>query len=129
MSGINKIFLSGWVSLPPNFKTTPKGVFSVNFSLSVGNKERPMYIKVRATELCAQRVQDEVSKGDMLFIEGCLNNYSFPGEDGKKVNVTEVVMWDFKRIGLTRDVEQEIKQSSISKGATHDNGDDNDLPF
>ena len=98
---MNKVLLIGYVGADSEMKFTAAGIPVANFSLAVkevyknGDGEKKtdtLWIRCVAWRRWAEIAGEFVTKGKFLFIEGRLQLRSYEDREGKKRDVTEVVV-------------------------------------
>lgn len=98
---LNKVFLVGNVTRDPELRYTAGGtaVLSVDMatnrsikdeSVQSGWRDVPTFHKVIVWGKLAERISQNVSKGDKIHVEGRIDNRSYE-KDGVKKYITEVV--------------------------------------
>lgn len=94
--GINHIALMGTIIRGPEFRMTPNGVPTANFSLAVtrpprqdGGAEITDYVRVVIWRALAEKVNETVKKGDLVVVEGRLTTRSYE-KDGQRRKTIEV---------------------------------------
>ena len=91
---INKTVLVGRLTRDPEVKRTDKGVSVVNFTLAVNrqfNKDQADFINCVAWRNQADFLGNYIKTGALLGIEGRIETRSYENEEGRKINITEVV--------------------------------------
>ena len=105
---LNKVMFIGHAGGDAEMKFTASGIPVANFSLAVndtyktGNGEKKtntLWIRCVAWRRWAEIVGEFVSKGKFLYIEGRLQQRSYEDRDGKKRDVTEVIVGMLKLLG------------------------------
>jgi single stranded DNA-binding protein (ssb) len=135
---MNNVVLIGRLVRDPDMRYTPNGVAVTTFTLAVdrpfssnkGEREAdfiPIVVWRQLAEACA----NHLSKGRLVAVQGRIQTRQYENNDGRKVNVTEVVA------DTVRFLERAEKQQPSGGG----NGDpfaddckpieinDDDLPF
>lgn len=94
--GINHIALMGTIIRGPEFRMTPNGVPTANFSVAVtrpprqdGGAEVTDYVRVVIWRALAEKVNETVKKGDLVVVEGRLSTRSYE-KDGQRRKTIEV---------------------------------------
>ncbi|MBN9352138.1 MAG: single-stranded DNA-binding protein [Chitinophagaceae bacterium] len=101
MRGINKVILLGNAGKDPEFKTLNDGTTVARFSLATtdyftlkngeaGSKTE--WHTIVAWKSLANLIQKYVRKGSLLYIEGKLSYRQYEDKDGRKMNITEIVV-------------------------------------
>jgi len=105
---LNKVLLIGYAGADSEMKFTQAGIPVANFSLAVnetyknGNGEKKtntLWIRCVAWRRWAEIAGEFVTKGKFLFIEGRLQLRSYQDREGKKRDVTEVVVYTLRFLG------------------------------
>jgi single-strand DNA-binding protein len=88
MSTLNRVTLIGRLGQEPEVKTTEKGLKIANFSIATngGSKDNPTTTWHRLTvfDKSANFVEEYYHKGDLVLVEGELENRSYNDKDGNK---------------------------------------------
>jgi single-strand DNA-binding protein len=105
---LNKVLLIGYAGANSEMKFTQAGVTVADFSLAVKEvykngdgekKTNTLWIRCVAWRRWAEIVGEFVTKGKVLFIEGRLQLRSYEDREGKKRDVTEVVVTLLRLLG------------------------------
>ncbi len=105
---LNKVMLIGYSGADSEMKFTPGGIPVANFSLAVKEtyknsggekKTNTLWIRCVAWRRWAELVGEFVTKGKLLFVEGRLQLRSYQDREGKKRDVTEVVVYALRFLG------------------------------
>jgi single-strand DNA-binding protein len=105
---LNKVILIGYAGADSDMKFTPGGIPVANFSLAVKEtykngdgekKTNTLWIRCVAWRRWAEVVGEFVTKGKFLFVEGRLQFRSYEDREGKKRDVTEVVVTLLRLLG------------------------------
>ena len=92
MAGLNKVLLIGHLGNDPEMRFTPNGKAVTNFSLAVTDgKSDTVWFRVVSWEGLAERVNEYLTKGREVFVEGRLCLREWEGQDGKKHTSLDVV--------------------------------------
>lgn len=98
---VNKVILVGNVGSDPEVKTTGNGNTVASFSLATswkrGDEEKTDWHRVSCFGKTAEIVEQYVSKGDRLYVEGRISYRQWENDEGEKryftdINAFEVVM-------------------------------------
>lgn len=93
MRTVNKILLIGAVGSDPSVRITSAGIKVARVSLATngrgGHEERTEWHRIVLWGRLAQVAEDYVSKGDKLFVEGCLCYDSYE-RDGVTIPTAEI---------------------------------------
>ena len=96
--GINQVILMGRLTRDPETRTTPSGKTVTSFSVAVdrqGQDDQADFFDVTAWEKTGELVQQYLSKGRRVLIQGRLRQDSWDDKDtGKKRSKVEVVAND-----------------------------------
>lgn len=88
MSTLNRVILIGRLGQEPEVKMTEKGLKIANFSIATngGSKDNPTttWHKLTVFESTANFVEQYYHKGDLVLIEGELENKAYNDKDGNK---------------------------------------------
>jgi single-strand DNA-binding protein len=88
MSTLNRVTLIGRLGQQPELKTTEKGLKIANFSIATngGAKDNPTTTWHRLTvfDKTADFVEKYYHKGDLVLVEGELENRAYNDKDGNK---------------------------------------------
>ncbi|MCS7180866.1 MAG: single-stranded DNA-binding protein [bacterium] len=95
---LNKVFLIGRLTRDPELRYTTSGTAVATFGLAVNReflskgerKEDTCYLNLvvwgKQAEICAEYLK----KGNLIFVEGCLQYRTWETEDSEKKSVVEV---------------------------------------
>lgn len=95
---INHVVLVGRITRDPELRRTSNGTAVCSFDLAIdrktgADKEKITdFISCQAWRYHAEAMEKYVKKGQLLAIEGTIQNRSYDGKDGKKVYITEVIV-------------------------------------
>ncbi len=113
MASYNKVILMGNLTRDPEMKYLPSGTAVANFGLAMSErytdrqtgeqKENVCFVDVEAWDKQAELVNEYLSKGSPIFIEGSLKFESWEAEDGTKRNKLKVRLFRLQFIGGRRD--------------------------
>ena len=90
---MNKVILTGRL-VSDDFKKfqSSKGIISLTFKIALIEKtKRTNFIDIVCFNNIANNITKYIKKGDLLEIEGKLNNSKYATKDGKTVYKTEIV--------------------------------------
>ena len=99
MASVNKVILIGNVGRDPEIRYTQSGDPIANFSLATSEnwtdksgqkQEKTEWHKVVVFGKQAKVVQDYVTKGKPLYVEGAISYGDYVNKDGNKVYTTEI---------------------------------------
>ncbi len=115
MASYNKVILMGNLTRDPEMKYLPSGTAVANFGIAVSErytdrqtgeqKENVCFVDVEAWDRQAEIVNEYLSKGSPVFIDGALKFESWETEDGTKRNRLKVRLLRFQFVGGRRDEE------------------------
>ena len=132
---LNKVLLIGYAGADSEMKFTQAGIPVANFSLAVKEvykngdgekKTNTLWIRCVAWRRWAEIAGEFVTKGKFLFIEGRLQFRSYEDREGKKRDVTEVVVTLLRLLGPAKNGNS-AKAAESSKAA--EPSDEGDNPF
>jgi len=132
---LNKVMLIGYAGADSEMKFTPAGIPVANFSLAVNEtykngdgekKTNTLWIRCVAWRRLAEVVGEFVTRGKFLFVEGRLQLRSYQDREGKKRDVTEVVVHTLSFLGPPKNGNG-AKAAESSKPS--DPVDENESPF
>jgi len=132
---LNKVLLIGYAGADSEMKFTAAGIPVANFSLVVTEvykngdgekKTNTLWIRCVAWRRWAEIAGEFVTRGKFLFVEGRLQFRSYEDREGKKRDVTEVVVTLLRLLGPAKNGNS-AKAAEPSKAAEPVNESDN--PF
>jgi single-strand DNA-binding protein len=132
---LNKVMLIGYAGADSEMKFTAAGIPVANFSLAVKEvykngdgekKTNTLWIRCVAWRRWAEIAGEFVTKGKFLFIEGRLQLRSYEDREGKKRDVTEVVVTLLRLLGPAKNG-NDAKAAESAKAA--EPVDEGDNPF
>ena len=92
MGGLNRVLLIGNLGNDPEMRFTPEGKAVTNFSLAVTDgKSDTVWFRVVSWQGLAEKVNEYLTKGRQVFVEGRLRPREWEGQDGKKHTSLDVV--------------------------------------
>ncbi len=116
MASYNRVILMGNLTRDPEMKYLPSGSAVTNFGIAMNErytdkqtgeqKETPCFVDVEAWGRQAEIVNEYLSKGSPVFIEGALKFESWETEDGTKRSRLRVRAFRIQFIGGRRDGEE-----------------------
>jgi len=146
---LNKVLLIGYAGADSEMKFTAAGIPVANFSLAVKEvyknsdgekKTNTLWIRCVAWRRCGEIAGEFISKGKLLYVEGRLQLRSYQDREGRKRDVTEVVVTTLRFLGPAKNGNG-AKPAESSKAAepadeannpfndAADAGTDLDVPF
>jgi single-strand DNA-binding protein len=105
---LNKVMLIGYAGADSEMKFTAAGIPVANFSLAVKEvykngdgekKTNTLWIRCVAWRRWAEIAGEFISKGKFLYVEGRLQLRSYQDREGRKHDVTEVVVTLLRLLG------------------------------
>lgn len=107
---IAKAVLSGTVYRNPEKRFTGNNIPVTSFTLNIDDKEQSL-IRIVARGNNAEAIEQAVSKGDKVVVDGRLQISSIQGEDGSDKKVMELDLSSFEVLSSS----QSVSSSSSSK--------------
>lgn len=157
MASYNKVILMGNLTRDPEMKYLPSGTAVANFGIAMSERytdrqsgeqrENVCFVDVEAWDRQAEVVNEYLSKGSPIFIEGSLKFDSWETPEGEKRNKLKVRLLRFQFIGGKQDgdegggytqatpadttpmPEQSGQSSTPSTGESDTSSTDDDIPF
>ena len=146
---LNKVMLIGYAGADSEMKFTPAGIPVANFSLAVNEtykdgdgekKTNTLWIRCVAWRRSAELAGEFVTKGKLLFVEGRLQVRSYQDREGKKRNVTEVVVITLRFLGPSKNghgakaaetskASEPVDESENPFNGPGSEGTEEDMPF
>ena len=113
MASYNRVILLGNLTRDPELKFLPSGTSVANFGIAMTErytdrqtgeqKETPCFVDIEAWGRQAEIVNEYLTKGSPIFIEGALKFDSWEAEDGTKRSKLRVRAFRIQLIGGRRD--------------------------
>jgi single-strand DNA-binding protein len=140
MSGVQKIIAIGNCGRDPESKFLPNGTVIAEVSIAVSEKwkkdgqsqERTEWLNLVFFGKLAEIVQQYVTKGSKIYIEGKLRTSSWE-KDGQKHYRTDIVCDSMQmldsRNGGPAAAQSQPPSHGVSKTPPYDGFDDTDIPF
>jgi len=94
---IAKVVISGTVYRTPEKRFTGNNIPVTSFALNIDESE-PSLIRVIARGNSAETLEQSVSKGDKIVVEGRLQMSTVQAEDGSDKKITEIDLSSFEII-------------------------------
>ncbi len=110
---IAKAVISGTVYRNPEKRFTGNNIPVTTFTLNIDEKEQSL-VRIVARGNNAETIEQSVSKGDKVVVEGRLQISSVQGEDGTDKKVMEIDLSSFEVISSS----QSVSSSSSSKNSS-----------
>ena len=109
---VNKAILLGRLGKDPELKQTTTGksvcTFSVATDTSYGGNKETTWHNIVAWGKQAEVINEYLSKGREIYVEGRITNRSYE-KDGQKKYVTEIVLESFSFVGGKQEAKEETK--------------------
>ena len=111
MASLNKVFLIGNLTRPPELRYTPSGTAVADLRLAVNRgyttqggekREETCFLTVVVWGKQAESCGEYLDKGSPIMVEGRLQTRDWETKDGQKRNVVEVVAERLQFLGRGR---------------------------
>ena len=129
---MNKIVITGRNTKEIELRQLTSGTSAIEFSIAVkrafknANGEYDSdFFNCVAFSKTAETISKYVKKGDMLGIEGRLQTRSYTNKEGRKINVTEIIVENFEFLQSKKQEEQPAEQPKFEELDPFSN----ELPF
>jgi single-strand DNA-binding protein len=103
LANLNRIILAGKLTADPDSRSTMDGLAMAKFRLAVARPNIGQggtdFIDVVAWRKVAEDCGDKLRKGQLVLVEGRIQNRSYDDQTGKKRWVTEVVARNVVTLG------------------------------
>ncbi len=109
---IAKVVISGTVYRTPEKRFTGNNIPVSSFALNIDDKE-PSLIRVIARGNNAETVEQSVSKGDKLVVEGRLQTSVVQAEDGSEKKITEIDLSGFEVISSSASAQKPAEKKIV----------------
>lgn len=119
---MNKVILTGRL-VSDDFKKfqSSKGIISLTFKIALIEKtKRTNFIDIVCFDKIANNITKYIKKGDLLEIEGKLNNSKFTNKDSKTIYKTEIV---------AKNITFSVKSKHNENNKQDENNEENILGF
>lgn len=129
MANLNRIILVGKLAAEPDSRVTVNGLPVTKFKLAVAQSfgaNAIDYIDVIAWRKLAEESKDHLKNGQLILVEGRIQNRSFEGQNGQRQYVTEVVARSIVPFDLTA---KAPKVANVAEEELADLESAEDLPF
>lgn len=131
---LNKVMLIGNLGADPEMRFTANGTAVTSFRIAVSRvfvtdgerKEETEWVSIVTWAKLAEHVNQYLTKGRKVYVEGRLQTRSWEGQDGQKRYRTEVIAQDVQFL------DRGAGGAPAAAGEDHGGGDDleaDDLPF
>ena len=130
---LNKVFLQGRLTADPERRTTSSDMSVVSFSLAVdkpyakqGESRQADFFNLIAWRGTAEIITKYFKKGQMMLVDGLLQNNSYTDKNGQKRTSTQVVVENVHFVETKNQMAATPKKSDeyVPVGE-----EDEDLPF
>ena len=139
MASLNKVFLIGNLTKPPELRYTPSGTAVADVRLAVNRnyttqsgekREDTCFLTVVVWGKQAEACGEYLDKGSPILVEGRLQTREWEGKDGQKRTVIEVVAErvQFMGRGKTAGAPAAVPAAEPAFGEEPKSGDE-DVPF
>lgn len=129
---IAKAVLSGIVYRNPEKRFTGNNIPVTTFTLNIDEKEKSL-VRIIARGNNADSIEQNVSKGDKIVVEGRLQISNIQGEDGSEKKVMELDLVGFEVINSSSSNSVSNKSDEVVKFAEVEMDDmligEDDIPF
>ena len=139
MANQNRIILIGRLTADPETRTTMDSTPITKFSIAVDRNAMPGIVKetdffdIIAWRKLAETSGQFLSKGQLVLVEGRIQNRSFESKDGARKYVTEIVSSNIKPLekGAAKAATAAVEAPAFPEDteAVDDNFLEDDLPF
>ncbi len=129
---IAKAVLSGIVYRNPEKRFTGNNIPVTTFTLNIDEKEQSL-VRIIARGNNADSIEQNVSKGDKIVVEGRLQISNIQGEDGSEKKVMELDLAGFEVVASSSSPAASKKSDEVVKFAEVEMNDmligEDDIPF
>ena len=114
---INRVVLVGRLTKEPELRTTPSGAKVCQYTLAVNRTRKAEgqpdadFINCVAWNKTAELMNQYLSKGALIGIEGRIQTRNYDDNSGRKVYVTEVICDSVAFLEPKRNVEEQVQKS------------------
>lgn len=114
---INRVVLVGRLTKEPELRTTPSGAKVCQYTLAVNRTRKADgqpeadFINCVSWNKTAELMNQYLSKGALIGIEGRIQTRSYDNQQGQKVYVTEVICDSVAFLEPKRSIEEQNQQS------------------
>ena len=128
MANFNKVMLMGNLTKDPDLKYTPSGAAVCEFGLAVNRsfkgkdgsqRDETCFVDIKAWGRQAEVLNQYMSKGRPIFIEGRLEQSRWETKDGQKRSKIRVVVEQFQFLGSRSDEKGGGRSNSYEKSASN----------
>ncbi len=142
MASLNKVFLIGNLTRPPELRYTPSGTAVADVRLAVNRnyttqsgekREDTCFLTVVVWGKQAESCGEYLDKGSPILVEGRLQTREWEGKDGQKRTVIEVVAERVQFMGRARTAAPPAAVPAAAESFAEEprggGGGDEDVPF
>jgi single-strand DNA-binding protein len=142
MASLNKVFLIGNLTRPPELRYTPSGTAVADLRLAVNRnyttqggdrREETCFLTVVVWGKQAESCGEYLDKGSPILVEGRLQTRDWEAKDGGKRSVTEVVAERVQFMGRGKGAASGAPAPAAVEAFSGDDGaaqaSDDDVPF
>ena len=126
---INRVVLVGRLTKEPELRTTPSGAKVCQYTLAVNRTRKAEgqpdadFINCVSWNKTAELMNQYLSKGALIGIEGRIQTRSYDNQQGQKVYVTEVQCESVQFLEPIRSVDEQNQQSQQNTYKTQPQGE------
>lgn len=133
MASLNKVFLIGNLTRPPELRYTPSGTAVSDLRLAVNRsyatqggdrREETCFLTVVVWGKQAEASAQYLDKGSPVLVEGRLQTREWEGKDGQRRNVVEIVAERLQFLGRPKGGPPAAEPEPVEESAHAD-----DVPF
>jgi len=125
---LNKVIIIGRLTRDPEMRYTPAGTAVGSFSLANGKsftqggekKEQTSYFDCIAWSKLGEVIAEYCKKGQMIAVEGRLQQSRWDDQDGKKRSKVEIVVENFQFLGGGKYEDKKEENSQKDSGEQWD---------
>ena len=139
MANLNKVFLMGNLTRPPELRYTPSGTAVADLRMAVNRnyttqggekREDTCFLTVVVWGKQAESCGEYLDKGSPILVEGRLQTRDWEAKDGQKRTVTEIVAERVQFMGRGKGVATPAAVPAAAEPFTEEpGGADDDVPF
>ncbi len=138
---INRVTLLGRAANDPNLRYTPSGraVLNLRIATSHSYQKDKEWVDVPQFTTCvfwgrqAEIIDEQIDKGNYLYVEGRLQTRSWDGDDGRKRYATEVQTQNFVIPRNKGNSSKDNKKTPVPEDTETESGEENidedSIPF
>ncbi len=139
MSSVNKAILVGRVGRDPEGRNTQGGMTVSNFSIATDRTRKGEKIttwhRCVAFDKTADVINQYVTKGQMLYVEGSIDHEEYTDKDGVKKTVTKIIVNNVQMLSSRQDGGQPAQREErpaakpARRSSAPEFDDSDDIPF